>query len=140
MTKGGNMPRRLGALLVAVLTLLTVVYSAGAQADPSDDPSDQHHHGETHSGPPEMPPFAGPAFGNMSLVANSDKDGTTNSDLAFWEDLAFSGHYNGFRILDIGDPSNPVVLSDYFCRGPQNDVSVYKLRNRLLLFQSVDTP
>lgn len=74
----------------------------------------------------------------MPLVGNSDKDGTTNSDLAFWQNLAFSGNYNGFRILDISDPSQPTVLSDYFCRGPQNDVSVYKLRNRLLLFQSID--
>ena len=32
------------------------------------------------------------------------------------------------------------MLSDYFWRGPQNDVSVSKLRNRLFLFQSVDTP
>jgi hypothetical protein len=75
----------------------------------------------------------------MALVGNSDKDGTTNSDLAFWGDLAFSGHFNGFRILDISRPETPVVLSDYFCRGPQNDVSVYKLKNRLLLFQSIDT-
>lgn len=94
----------------------------------------------SHAGPPEMAPFAGPQYGNMALVGNSDKDGTTNSDLAFWKDLAFSGNYNGFRILNISDPKRPVVLSDYFCRGPQNDVSVYKLRDRLLLFQSIDTP
>ena len=87
-----------------------------------------------------MPPFTGSAFSNMSLVGNSDKDGTVNSDLAFWKDYAFAGNYNGFRILDIGNPEQPRVLSDYFCRGPQNDVSVYKLRNRLLLFQSIDTP
>jgi len=31
------------------------------------------------------------------------------------------------------------VLSDYFCRGPQNDVSVYQMRSRLILFQSIDS-
>jgi hypothetical protein len=96
--------------------------------------------GMSHSGPPEMDPFDGPQFANMALVGNSDKDGTVNSDLAFWQDYAFAGNYHGFRILDIHDPEHPVVLSDYYCRGPQNDVSVYKLKNRLLLFQSIDTP
>jgi hypothetical protein len=76
----------------------------------------------------------------MRLVGNSDKDGTVNSDLAFYKDLAFAGNYDGFRILDIDNPSRPRVLTDYICRGPQNDVSVFKLRNRLLLFQSIDTP
>jgi hypothetical protein len=124
---------RLGALASAC-ALLLVGIPVGASAD---DPDDQHSH-QNHSGPPELPPHPGGAE-NMTLVGNSDKDGTTNSDLAFWQDLAFAGNYNGFRILDISDPTNPVVLSDYFCRGPQNDVSVYKLRNRLLLFQSIDT-
>lgn len=121
-----------------VLLVLAALLSAAptASADPSDNPDDQH--GQTHSGPPELPPHPGGEL-NLPLVGNSDKDGTTNSDLAFWGDLAFSGHYNGFRILDISDPSDPTVLSDYFCRGPQNDVSVYKLRNRLLLFQSIDS-
>src|SRR3712207_4325012 len=97
-------------------------------------------HSADHAGSSGRRPFDGPQAGNLTLVGNSDKDGTTNSDLAFWEDLAFSGNYNGFRILDISNPSRPVVLSDYFCRGPQNDVSVYKLRDRLFLFQSIDTP
>ena len=37
----------------------------------------------------------------MSLVGNADKDGTINSDLAFWGNLAYAGNYGGFRILDI---------------------------------------
>ena len=125
------------ALVTGILILMGL--ATGVSADPSDDPQDQHNHGESHSGPPQTAPYAGPQYSNMTLVGNSDKDGTTNSDIAFWKDLAFSGNYNGFRILDISDPTAPVVLSDYFCRGPQNDVSVYKLRNRLLLFQSIDS-
>jgi hypothetical protein len=38
--------------------------------------------------------------------------GDFNSDLAFWGRLAFQGHYTGFRILDISDSENPVVISD----------------------------
>ncbi len=133
------MRRIVRLLLLAACGLCLSAFPAVTLADPSDNPDDHHSHGD-HGGPPEMPPFVGPAFGNMTLVGNSDKDGTVNSDLAFWEDLAFSGNYNGFRILDISDPESPTVLSDYFCRGPQNDVSVYELKNRLLLFQSIDTP
>ena len=123
--------------LFAAVCVVGLIGLPHASADPSDNPEDGHSH-ESHSGPPELPPYAGPARHNMTLVGNSDKDGTTNSDLAFWEDLAFAGNYDGFRILDISDPTNPTVLSDYVCRGPQNDVSVYKLKNRLLLFQSID--
>jgi hypothetical protein len=80
-----------------------------------------------------------PGGQGMTLVGNSDKDGTVNSDLAFYGNLAFSGNYDGFRILDIRSPQ-PRVITDFACRGPQNDVSVYKIRGRLYLFQSIDTP
>lgn len=79
---------------------------------------------------------ASPGFQHLF---NSQKAGT-NSDLAFWKDLAFVGNYDGIRIFDISDPAAPVFLSDTNCRGPQNDVSVYKARNRLLLITSVDRP
>ena len=126
---------RLSRLMAIAGTVALVLAGSGGMA--SADPSDDHNH-ENHSGPPELPPFDGPASEDMTLVGNSDKDGTTNSDLAFWGDLAFAGNYNGFRILDISNPSNPTVLSDYYCRGPQNDVSVYRAGSRLLLFQSID--
>jgi hypothetical protein len=75
---------------------------------------------------------------NLALVGNADKDGTTNSDLAFWGDLAYAGNYNGFRILNVrGD--QPQTITDFACRGPQNDVSVYELGGRRYLFQSIDT-
>jgi hypothetical protein len=48
----------------------------------------------------------------------------TNSDLAFWGDLAVAGNYNGFRIFDIStDP--PTLVTNYLCDGPQNDVSLW---------------
>jgi LVIVD repeat len=75
---------------------------------------------------------------NMSHLANSPKAGTTNSDLAFWGNLAFAGNYGGFRILDISNPASPQVLSDFPCNGPQSDVAVYGNSERLLLFLSID--
>ncbi len=126
---------RRAALVLAACSSLVLTGASVSSADPSDNPDDGH--GLNHSGPAELPPSP-PGTKNMSLVGNSDKDGVVNSDLAFWQNYAFAGNYDGFRILDISTPSNPRVLSDYFCRGPQNDVSVYKLRDRLLLFQSID--
>ena len=117
--------------------LCMLVLAPAALADPSDNGDDIHSH--DHSGPPELAAFDGPSIDGMTLVGNSDKDGTTNSDMAFWGDLAFAGNYHGFRILDISG-AEPEVLVDYYCRGPQNDVSVYRMGGRLLLFQSVDTP
>ncbi len=128
---------RVALRLLAAAALLLGSLASGAQA--SGDPGEDRH-GETHSGPPQLPLFAGPAFRNMTLVGNADKDGTVNSDLAFWENLVFAGNYDGFRIIDVSEPSSPEVLVDYFCRGPQNDVSVYRVRGRLLLFQSIDRP
>ena len=81
---------------------------------------------------------AAPGSRNMSLVGNSDKDGTINSDLAFWGNLAYSGNYGGFRILDI-TADQPQVVTDFACNGPQNDVSVYEMGGKRFLFQSIDS-
>lgn len=95
----------------------------------------------------ELPGAAAPshrrgptAADNMRLLANSPT-GAVNSDLAFWGDKAFAGNYAGFRILDISDPANPRLLSDFACFGPQNDVSVWDRDGdggADLLFTSVD--
>jgi len=81
---------------------------------------------------------AAPGTSNMQLVGNSDKDGTTNSDLAFYGNLVYSGHYGGFRILDARSDT-PRVITDFACNGPQNDVSVHRFANKRYLFQSIDT-
>jgi hypothetical protein len=59
-----------------------------------------------------------------------------NSDLAFWGRLAYAGHYEGFQIVDVGEPSAPQQVVDYTCPGSQHDVSVWQN----LLFVSVETP
>ncbi len=92
--------------------------------------------------PPNAGPTAGkPAgtgSGGLQLVGNADKDGTTNSDLAFWGNLAYAGNYSGFRILDIRG-EQPRTVVDFACNGPQNDVSVHEMGGKRFLFQSVDT-
>jgi hypothetical protein len=60
-----------------------------------------------------------------------------NSDLAFWGRLAYAGHYDGFQIVDIGNPRKPEQVVDFPCPGSQHDVSVWGGR---LLFVSVETP
>lgn len=59
----------------------------------------------------------------MTEVFNSPS-GATNSDMAFWGDYAYVGHYNGFRIFDISG-ATPRLVTDFPCFGPQNDVSVW---------------
>jgi hypothetical protein len=72
-----------------------------------------------------------------------------NSDLAFWQagaargrhhDLLAQGNYDGFRLVDIKDPAEPVEVAVVECRANQGDVSFYQARNRLLLIQSIDRP
>jgi hypothetical protein len=51
-----------------------------------------------------------------------------NSDIAFKGNLAFQGHWSGFRVIDITDPSNPVQLwNTETCRhtSGQGDVVVH---------------
>jgi hypothetical protein len=72
----------------------------------------------------------------MHLLSISEHRGSVNSDLAFKGDLAFAGHYGGFRVLDLSEPGEPVELADVHCNGPQGDVTVHGD----LLFLSVDTP
>ena len=79
-----------------------------------------------------------PTSANMEHLANSPQPGPTNSDIAFWNELAFSGHYQGFRILDIANPNDPKELVNFRCNGAQSDMGVYGFGGRLLLFQSVD--
>ncbi|MGI9041858.1 MAG: LVIVD repeat-containing protein [Gemmatimonadales bacterium] len=58
--------------------------------------------------------------------------GVTNSDLAFIDNYAIQGNYNGYQVWDISNPSRPSLETGYVCPASQSDVSVY----RNLLFVS----
>jgi hypothetical protein len=68
---------------------------------------------------------------NMHPLGFSERENTTspftaNSDIAFWGKTAYHGNYDGFRIVDVTEPDNPVELNDYrACAGNQGDVIVW---------------
>ncbi len=51
--------------------------------------------------------------------------GSWGTDLAFKDNYAIQGNYNGFVIWDISNPENPSVAVDFLCPASQSDVSVY---------------
>lgn len=112
-----------------VVALLGVAISAG--------PVSAGHPGEDGA----QASLVGPGSGslNMEHLANVPNPGTTNTDLAFWGRYAYAGNYNGFRIIDIGNPRAPQVMSDFRCVGPQNDVGVWDTGRQRLLFLSIDS-
>jgi hypothetical protein len=91
---------------------------------------------------------------NLTLVKTLAKTGVVNSDLAFWGNRAYAGYLSqgspppatggapgGFRIIDITDPKNATVVTDFVCWGSQNDISVWNNDADAaadLLFLSVD--
>jgi hypothetical protein len=93
---------------------------------------------------------------NMQLVKTLPKTDVVNSDLAFWGNRVYAGYLStgspppatggtpgGFRIIDISNPENPSVVTDFVCWGSQNDVSVWNNDGDPaadLLFLSVDGP
>jgi hypothetical protein len=51
---------------------------------------------------------------NLTPIADlSNTDTLANSDMAFWGDMAIQGHWEGFQIHDISDPTNPTTIVDY---------------------------
>ena len=120
----------LAAALVALGALPAV-----AVADPGEG------HGDDITVPPPSLPNAGSGIENMKLLDVADKDGTINSDIAFFGNRAYVGNYDGFRIFDIREPKNMRLLSDTRCRANQGDLSVFKARDgRMILLQSIDRP
>jgi PA domain/LVIVD repeat len=68
--------------------------------------------------------------------------GVFNSDLAFWGKTAYQGTYEGFRIIDVSDPENPVQVTNFTgcvqgtTTGNQGDVAVW----RNILVRSWNSP
>src|ERR1044072_6917486 len=77
------------------------------------------------------------ASSGMRLSWSIPGPGPTHSDIAFWGDVGVAGDYDGFRIFN--RETHQLYVS-YRCRGPQNDVSLWRYNGRLLLFMSVDRP
>ena len=104
--------------MLATVALGLVAFVSSASAEPVGDAVGtftytQNMHPLGHSFFGNTPNFPGMTF-------------TANSDLAFWGDLAFQGHYRGFRIVDISAPGNPKQISFTECFGNQGDVIVWE--------------
>ncbi len=66
-------------------------------------------------------------YSARNLPLNSSLNGI-NSDLAFKDNLVVQGNWDGFRIIDVADPTNPIQLVNYpgcAIRPGQGDVVVY---------------
>lgn len=138
--------RSLGAA-VAAAGLLTTLFAAGPAAatpDPGDLwPGASSSQGADPAAGRELAPGEIPGqdeivhSANIRHLANipSTYPGVINSDLAFQGKYAYAGNYNGFTIYDIGNPRAPETVSQVFCPGGQNDVSV----QGDLLFLSTDS-
>ena len=51
---------------------------------------------------------------NIEAVADlPNTDTLANSDMAFWGDFAFQGHWDGWRVHDISNPRSPSTILDY---------------------------
>ena len=107
------MKRPLRLLAFAMLAAATLAFPLAAQADHATRPQTSNMHAKGHS--PQLGSFLVP-----------DGQRTVNSDIAFWGHLAFNGNYNGFRVIDISDPDNPIELSHPTCNGDQGDIVVWE--------------
>ncbi|MEX0722282.1 MAG: hypothetical protein WD053_00310 [Gracilimonas sp.] len=69
------------------------------------------------------------AIWNLNLLSQTPPPenfvGVTNSDLAFKDNYAFQGNYNGVIVWDVTNPRSPELVVDYLCPASQSDVSVY---------------
>jgi hypothetical protein len=70
-------------------------------------------------------------FSERAVPLTGTGSGIVNSDLAFWGKRAFQGTYEGFRIIDITQPDNPVEVENFTgcvqgtTDGNQGDVIVW---------------
>tara|TARA_R100001143_G_scaffold63592_2_gene73069 strand:+ start:8085 stop:10124 length:2040 start_codon:yes stop_codon:yes gene_type:complete len=70
------------------------------------------------------------AIWNLNLITNvippDNFIGSWSTDLAFKDNYAIQGNYNGFIVWDISDFANPKLVIDYLCPASQSDVSIYQ--------------
>jgi hypothetical protein len=76
-------------------------------------------------------------YSARSVPFSGTGNGVYNSDLAFKDNLVFAGTYEGFRVIDVTNKSNPTQLLNYTgCNVGQGDVIVYDN----ILIRSWDAP
>ena len=105
-------------LVLAVGALALPVTAAGAVAEAVS----------TFTYSPNMRPLG---FSERAVPLTGPGSGVFNSDLAFWDDTAVQGTYEGFRLIDVSDSENPIQLVNFTgcvqgtTTGNQGDVIVW---------------
>src|SRR5215831_17603323 len=100
-------------VLVSALALVVLGVPGVAGASHATRPHTANIHAKGHS--PHPATFEGENDGVRHI----------SSDIAFQGHLAFNGNYDGWRVIDIADPDNPVELAHPSCNGDQGDIAVY---------------
>jgi hypothetical protein len=122
-----SVTRKLALACIVLPSLLATFapLSAGAQTYPPKDARSNLKPGRYD---------AGEAALNMRLVSFSKKaemfDTTrgltfVNSDIAFMDKYVVQGNFAGFTIWDVGDATNPKIVSAVSCFTSQGDPSIY---------------
>lgn len=105
--------RRRRPVVLAVAAVMLAVTALPAAADHGTNPSEGLH-ALGHSEHPAQ--FLGVPAAERRV----------NSDIAFWGRYAIHGNYDGFRIVDISEPDDPVLVSHPRCNGDQGDIFVWE--------------
>src|ERR671919_638038 len=120
-TGGLSMRRRARFVLLSLLAAVTLALPASAGAGVAEATS-------THTYTKNMHPLG---FSERAVPLTGTGSGVFNSDIAFWGKMAVHGSYEGFRLIDISDPENPVQIVNYTdcvrgtTTGNQGDVIVW---------------
>jgi hypothetical protein len=108
--------------LIVVITAFVIALPAVAAAEPVEDAVATFDHTRN------MHPMG---FSERAVPFSGPGSGVFNSDLAFWEKLAYQGTYEGFRVIDITQPDSPVEVNNFdqcvqgVTTGNQGDVVVW---------------
>lgn len=111
------------SLAIAATAALIISSGAGVGAAVADGPSDRIGVSGTDLQIDEIGRSK-----NVRHLANLAPSGVLaeglGTDIAFQDDKAFVGNYDGFSIIDISKPHKPETIVQVSCPGSQNDISV----------------
>jgi hypothetical protein len=116
--------RRIRWSVLVSSALILVATALPASADHATRPHTPNIQARGHS------PHPASFFGDPDGVRH------ISSDLAFQGNLAYQGNYNGWRVINISNPDNPVELAHPKCNGDQGDIVVW----RNILVRSWNSP
>ncbi|GAB3110587.1 hypothetical protein GCM10027055_10140 [Janibacter alkaliphilus] len=116
-------PLMRAAKSIGIIAAAMLAVGAGAQTAVAEGPNDRIGVSGTDLGTDEIGRSS-----NLKHLANLDPTGVLatglGTDIAFQDDKAFVGNYDGFSIIDIRNPKKPRTIVQVSCPGSQNDVTV----------------